>query len=117
MCSSFQDCVYKRSTENPPRYVLQSPEAEPVEDGARDFFFPVGVMLEDEDSIVIGAHIKDMVSVLFRLTGLRDLLSTVMRLDSTETGKGNGNQPLVMSIQEYLVQRAQQKKWNSTVNI
>ena len=82
-----------------------------------DFFFPVGVMLEDEDSIVIGAHIKDMVSVLFRLTGLRDLLSTVMRLDSTETGKGNGNQPLVMSIQEYLVQRAQQKKWNSTVNI
>ena len=80
-----------------------------------DFFFPVGVMLEDEDSIVIGAHIKDMVSVLFRLTGLRDLLSTVMRLDSTETG--NGNQALVMSIQEYLVQRAQQKKWNSTVNI
>ena len=82
-----------------------------------NFFFPVGVMVEDEDSVVIGCHIKDRITMLFRLTGLRNILSTVMRLDATHTGNGSSNQTPVMSIQEYLIQRARQKKWNDTINI
>lgn len=42
------------------------------------FLFPVSLLMEDEDSIVIGGHISDQSSYLFRLTGIRKLMDRVI---------------------------------------
>lgn len=41
------------------------------------FFFPVGLIKEDEDSVIIGGHINDHSSVLYRFTGLEAIMKQV----------------------------------------
>lgn len=48
------------------------------------FFFPVSVIAEDEDSIVIGGHINDYSSVLIRVRGIGQLLSDVVKSDKQQ---------------------------------
>ncbi|CAH1774147.1 unnamed protein product [Owenia fusiformis] len=45
------------------------------------FVFPVGILLEDMDSVIIGGHISDHSSVLLRLTGLQAIMKTVISSD------------------------------------
>lgn len=42
------------------------------------FFFPVGLILESSDSIILGGHINDHSSTLFRITGLSSVLDDVI---------------------------------------
>lgn len=42
------------------------------------FLFPVTLLVETNDSIVVGGHINDHSSYLFRLTGLRKFMEKVM---------------------------------------
>ena len=46
-----------------------------------DFLFPVGLIIEDPDSLVISAHLNDATSVLLRLTGVGRLMDKVIALD------------------------------------
>ena len=46
-----------------------------------DFFFPTGLLIENEDSIVIGGHVNDRGSVLLRMEGIKGIMDKVMILD------------------------------------
>ena len=48
------------------------------------FFFPVSLIEEDEDSIVIGGHINDYSSVLLRVRGVKSLLAQVVKDDQLQ---------------------------------
>lgn len=52
------------------------------------FFFPVGLILESKDSLVLGGHINDHSSVLYRISNISSTLSQVMEYD-----KRNPNSP------------------------
>ncbi|ELT93353.1 hypothetical protein CAPTEDRAFT_212896 [Capitella teleta] len=47
-----------------------------------EFVYPVSIIRESSDSIAIGGHVKDRVSVLLRLTGIRSIMSHISALDS-----------------------------------
>ena len=65
-----------------------------------DFFFPTGLLIEDEDSFVVGGHINDMASLLLRMQGVKDLLENVMNNDK-KTSLRNPD----YSIQNYFLKR------------
>ena len=67
------------------------------------FIFPTGLLVENEDSIVIGAHINDIASILLRLEGMRDIVEDVIK--EVEGSAMSPNPDL--SIQKYLLERAQ----------
>lgn len=48
------------------------------------FFFPVSLIEEDGDSIVIGGHINDYSSVLLRVRGVKSLLAQVVQDDKIQ---------------------------------
>jgi len=52
------------------------------------FLFPVGLLVEDEDSLIIGGHINDHSSVLYRLSGLREIMNKAIAHDKLDTGDG-----------------------------
>lgn len=54
------------------------------------FFFPVSVIAEEEDSLVIGGHINDYSSVLLRLRGVKQLLSDVVNDDKRQSPEMKG---------------------------
>lgn len=41
------------------------------------FFFPVGLILENSDSLVLGGHVNDHSSVLYRISGISSILAEV----------------------------------------
>jgi len=43
-----------------------------------DFVFPVSLLVEDADNIIIGGHVNDHSSYLFRVTGIQSLMDDVM---------------------------------------
>ena len=49
-----------------------------IDDG---FIFPVGLILENKDSMVIGVHVNDHSSVLFRVRGIRAIMDNVIATD------------------------------------
>lgn len=53
------------------------------------FLFPVSLLLESRDSVVIGGHINDHSSYLLRFTGLRELMSRIMSRKVSSTGPPN----------------------------
>ena len=64
------------------------------------FIFPVGIILEDEDTITMGVHINDFSSVAIRLRGLKKLMTKVMHLDrAAKTTHG----PPPDSLQQYIM--------------
>ena len=68
------------------------------------FIFPTGLMVESEDSLVIGAHINDIAAILLRLEGVKSLVDSVIReVDGTTVLSPNPE----LSIQKYLQNRAQ----------
>jgi len=54
------------------------------------FFFPVSILQEDEDSIVIGGHINDFSSVLIRVRGIKRILEDILAEDSELPATMNG---------------------------
>merc|ERR1712002_1282841 len=45
------------------------------------FIFPVGIILESTNDLVLGVHVNDHSSVLLRLKGIRNLLKSIILLD------------------------------------
>ena len=45
---------------------------------ADDFFFPVSMLLENDDSVILGGHINDHSSYLFRIRGVKSLMNEVI---------------------------------------
>ncbi|XP_013399569.1 uncharacterized protein LOC106165762 [Lingula anatina] len=45
------------------------------------FLFPVGIILEDPDTLYLGVHISDYSSVLLRMRGLKNLMTKVIEAD------------------------------------
>lgn len=43
-----------------------------------NFFFPVSLLLEGDDSVIVGGHINDHSSYLFRIRGVKSLMNEVM---------------------------------------
>lgn len=57
-----------------------------IDDG---FIFPVGLIIENKDSIIIGVHVNDFSSVLLRMRGVAKLMESVIQLDQRQnSGKG-----------------------------
>ena len=75
-----------------------------------NFMFPTGLMIETEDSLVIGAHINDNASMILRMTGIKNFTEKVIMMD-----KANKYQNPDFSIQNYLLMRA--RKFNMDIHI
>ena len=45
-----------------------------------DYFFPTGLMIENENNLVIGAHANDKASMLLRMEGINRLVENAMHL-------------------------------------
>ena len=71
-----------------------------------DFIFPTGLILEDKDSIVIGAHANDVFSMLLRLEGIQPIVETVITND-----EGSSYQNKDLPIQKTLMERARDFSW------
>ena len=50
------------------------------------FLFPVGLIIENEDTIAIGAHVNDYGSVLVRMRNMKELMQKVIEMDSSKIG-------------------------------
>ena len=48
---------------------------------ASSFFFPVGLILENSDSLVLGGHINDHSSVLYRINNISNTFDHVIAHD------------------------------------
>ncbi|CAH1791579.1 unnamed protein product [Owenia fusiformis] len=64
------------------------------------FVFPVGLLLEGKDSVIIGGHINDHSSVLLRLTGLQAIMKTVISIDQENFKPKRG--PPDFTVQAYV---------------
>lgn len=51
------------------------------------FFFPVGLILESSDSLVVGGHINDHSSVLFRIRGYKQSLDSAIKYHISNPNK------------------------------
>ena len=67
-----------------------------IDDG---FVFPVGLIVENDDSLVIGCHVNDHSSIIFRLKGLKKIMSRVLKIDQRLRPKHG---PPLGSIQQYI---------------
>ena len=74
-----------------------------VEDG---FFFPVGLLIEIKDRILIGAHVNDHGSLLLRLHGLENILNRILEMDMNlkTRGKSRGSHT-AFNVQNFLLRR------------
>ena len=71
-----------------------------------DFIFPTGLILEDKNSIVIGAHANDVFSMVLRLEGIQPIVEAVMNSDKYSTYQNKD-----LSIQKTLMNRARDFSW------
>ena len=69
-----------------PQVYLDAPMVRPrwIEDG---FIFPVSLIIENKDSIVIGVHVNDFSSILLRLRGIKKIMANVIKLDQRQQPK------------------------------
>jgi len=67
-----------------------------IEDG---FIFPVGLIVESDDSLLIGGHVNDYSSIIVRMKGVKNILNKVLRLD--EMRRPSHGPPLGF-IQKYI---------------
>ena len=70
-----------------PQIYRDAPMVRPrwIEDG---FIFPVSLVIEDKDSIIIGVHVNDFSSVLLRMRGVKALMEEIIQLDKRQMAKG-----------------------------
>ena len=66
-----------------------------------DFIFPTGLIIEDKDSVVIGAHANDAFSMLLRLKGIQPIVESVIDADKGSTHKNKD-----FTVQQLLIERA-----------
>ena len=67
-----------------------------------NFIFPVGLLVENKDSIVLGAHVNDQGSALFRLQGLKNMLNKVITIDQANNSAYTSE---AFRTQKYLLKR------------
>ena len=68
---------------------------------AANFIFPTGLIIEDRNTIVIGAHANDQFSMLLRLTGIQPIVESVIELD-----RGNTRPNKRLAIQRFFNKRS-----------
>lgn len=51
------------------------------------FFFPVGLILENVDSLVVGGHINDHSSVLYRISNISSAISSAIEASQADINK------------------------------
>lgn len=51
------------------------------------FFFPVGLILENHNSLVLGGHVNDHSSVLYRIRGFQSALDTAIQYNQANPHK------------------------------
>ena len=71
-----------------------------------NFIFPVGIIIENEDSVTIGAHVNDFSSVAIRIRGIRALMKSVIEEDKKNL-LGEGPPPF--ALQNYILGAEQEK--------
>ena len=76
----------------------QTPMARPrwIEDG---FIFPVGLIIENKDNMLIGVHVNDRISILVRMKGLQRLMTQIIKLDQRQNAKDG---PPIGSVQQHI---------------
>ena len=76
----------------------QAPMARPrwIEDG---FIFPVGLIIENKDSMLVGVHVNDWNSVLIRMKGLHKFMDRIIKLDQRQNAKSG---PPIGSLQKHI---------------
>ena len=62
------------------------------------FFFPVGLILESADSLIVGGHVNDHSSVLFRLQGISAMMNEVIQYSQEHKLKEG---PKLLMLQNY----------------
>ncbi len=69
-----------------PEIYAEAPMARPrwIEDG---FIFPVGLIIENKDNMLIGVHVNDYSSVLIRFKGLKKFMDQIINLDKRQNAK------------------------------
>ena len=69
-----------------PQVYRDAPMVRPrwIDDG---FIFPVGLIIENTDSIIIGVHVNDFSSILLRMRGVHALMQNVIQLDQRQNPK------------------------------
>lgn len=70
-----------------------------------NFFFPVSLLLEDEDNIIIGGHINDHSAHLFRVKGIKNIMDNVINQSASLNPAGSKNGVLHNLAREYVVSR------------
>ena len=68
-------------------------------------------MIENDNSIVIGAHANDAMSVLLRLEGIQPILEAVIQADQKSNFQNED-----FSIQRHLLERARNFTWTDYRN-
>lgn len=64
-----------------------------------NFIFPIGIIMEDANTVMFSAHVNDHSSILLRLRGLKDLMDDVMASDTLEKPRRG---PPVGYVQQHL---------------
>ncbi|XP_067950189.1 uncharacterized protein [Watersipora subatra] len=65
------------------------------------FFFPVSLLKEDEDNIIIGGHINDHSAYLFRVKGIKKLMEEVIHKSELLDDEGPANKVLHRLSQQF----------------
>jgi len=79
--------VYRAAPMMRPRY---------IDDG---FIFPVGLIVENDDSVALGVHVNDHSSVILRLKGLKTVMDRIIGQDRR---RGSKRGPPVGDIQQHI---------------
>ena len=71
-----------------------------------NFIFPVGLLIENENSIVIGAHVNDHGSLLLRMEGIKSIMDQVISVDKVNGDHHVKQHPF--RVQKYVLNRMNQ---------
>ena len=75
------------------------------------FIFPISLVIENDNSIVIGAHANDAMSVILRLEGIQPIAEAVIQADQKSNFQNED-----FSIQRHLLERARTFTWTDYRN-
>ncbi|CAH1792047.1 unnamed protein product [Owenia fusiformis] len=79
------------------------------------FLYPIGLIIEDSNTIDIGIHINDYRAFIIRLTGIENVLDEAIMIDSGNNGYKETAQP--RSIQQFVKHSLQKSHFNQTWRI
>ena len=84
-----------------------------------DFFFPVSLLVESKDSLLVSGHVSDDHSVLVRIRGIKSMMDDVIERDQSLNPQALKPKPRVVQtfLLDRFAQREKQKAWNLDICI